>query len=403
MYRQGIRYVARDGAAARIRGYGTDTPETGADMRSLLAVLTLAACTDPAGDTRADAPADTHTGTPAADGPTLVDLEVFQAVRIPLLESGIPVDVADRSAPIVADRPGVVRVTVDPRGFTGDLEVKADLSSGTGTTTVENVVSGATAVLELPAGAVDADTTVVFTLTAGGEVVARYPEQGELELAARVTGPLKVHLVPFDVNGFVPDTSAAVVEGYRAALFATYPVTDVRITVGPVETWEGELDLGALNVRVGELQEAEMFATRSGWDVYWYGMATGVASRDQYQGITGTSEDGQGGDNGIHRAYFAAGAAFGDQKSEDTLIHEVGHLHLLEHTACDGEDDTDPNYPYDGGSIGGEGWDNRTGEFVPVDGHFDLMSYCFPRWVADYSYARMADHVVEAQTFDGGQ
>jgi hypothetical protein len=31
------------------------------------------------------------------------------------------------------------------------------------------------------------------------------------------------------------------------------------------------------------------------------------------------------------------------------------------------------------------------------------MSYCFPRWVSDYSYAKLAEHVANAQDYAGFQ
>lgn len=298
-------------------------------------------------------------------------MTLFQAVEAP--------------APLVAGREVVLRAA-----FTGDAELEVDIVSG-GTT---RTFSGDGELVEIPADAVTTDATFVVRLSDGS---ARHPESGEAPLDAQETGPLDVRLVPFEVDGFVPDTSAPIVEGYRAALMATFPVTDVRITVGEVVHWDGALDLGDINVRLGELQEAAMIAGDVGWDVYFYGMVTGVATRDELDGITGTSE--AGGDSPT-RAYFATGAAFGDQKAEDTLIHELGHTHRLLHTPCDGEDDPDPDYPHAGGVIGVEGYDRRTGTFVSPDTS-DLMSYCFPRWVSDYSWTKMADHVAAAQDFSG--
>jgi hypothetical protein len=211
------------------------------------------------------------------------------------------------------------------------------------------------------------------------------------------TGPVKLVLVPFDVAGLVPDTSDTVVEGYRQALLATYPVTDVLISVDPVQVWTDELDLGAINVQLGVLQENAMIAGDIDWDVYYFGLVT-AESRDAWDGATGTSEDG--GSEPLVRAYFATGAAFADQQSEDTLIHEFGHVHGLDHAPCDGESDVDPNFPYADGTIGVEGYDRRTGTFVPADS-MDMMTYCYPRWVSDYDFAKMADHVAAAQDYEG--
>lgn len=376
-------------------------------MRRFLAVLMLAACRDTGTDTdtTTDTDTDTDTGTtdtdttPVAGGPAFDELAFFQAVRVPVLLGEQEVAPSARNAPLIADRQGVLRALVTtPSDWTGGtLELAVDLTSGGGTETFTTSGDGTgPLVVDLPASAMDADATYTVRLSSGGAVVDRFPDTGEAELDARVTGPLKVRLVPFEVNGFVPDTSAAVVEGYRAALMAVYPVTEVQISVDEVQVWDGAYDLGDINVQVGVIQEDAMFAGQVGWDVYYYGMVTGVATRDEYEGITGTSEGG-GGDP--TRAYFAAGAAFGDQKSEDTLIHEIGHTHQLPHAPCDGENDPDPDYPYAGGGIGVEGWDLRTGTFVSSDAAFDMMTYCFPRWISDYNYAKLADHVARAQTY----
>jgi hypothetical protein len=29
-----------------------------------------------------------------------------------------------------------------------------------------------------------------------------------------------------------------------------------------------------------------------------------------------------------------------------------------------------------------------------------MMGYCYPRWVSDYHYAKLADHVAYAQTYN---
>ena len=134
------------------------------------------------------------------------------------------------------------------------------------------------------------------------------------------TGPIEIHLVPFEVGGFVPDTSPAVVDGFRDAVLAVYPATEVHITVGDMvpDAYAGQLDMGALLVDLGVIQEQ---VDQADPDVYYYGLVTGAASREEFcdDCPTGTSESGSG-----NRAAFALGAAFADQRSEDTLIHELG-------------------------------------------------------------------------------
>lgn len=324
--------------------------------------------------------------TDPATPDAIESLDLFQAVAIPLLDE-------ERLAPIVAGRPAVVRGSAS---VSGNLVLSLELTTGG---TAETFSSGSDLVVEIPATSVATDTRWSATLTDGGTVVQRVPATGGLELGAIETGPLHVRVVPYQVDGKVPDTSAAVIEGMRTALYAVYPVTEVTIDVDEVQVWTEAYDLGSINVAVGVRQETAMGAGEVPWNTYYYAIANGgLDSRDDYMGITGTSEDGGGGS--LVRAYFAAGAAFGDQRSEDTLIHEMGHVHGLEHAPCDGESNVDRDYPYAEAAIGVEGYDLRTGTFVPADSK-DMMSYCYPRWISPYHYALLAEHVVAAQDYEG--
>jgi hypothetical protein len=338
------------------------------------------------------------------------ELAFFQAVEMQVFANGYAVATDERNAPLIADRDAILRAMFDLPGawapdeltLAVDIVIDGETQTFTGSRDVQAASEDADPesglVVAIAASAMVEGADYNVRLVHGETLLARFPETGHAELAAKETGSLKIHLVPFQVDGFTPDTSAVVVDGLRDAVMATYPVRDVVVSVGPVEVWVGEPNLGDINVAVGVLQEEEMFAGAASWDTYYYGMVTGAASRDDYSGITGTSEDG--GQEELVRAYFAAGAAFGDQRSEDTLIHELGHIHGLEHTACDGEDDTDPDYPHADGSIGVEGYDFRSGTFVSSDSK-SMMAYCYPRWVSDYNYAKIAEHVANAQGYAG--
>src|SRR5690606_32878513 len=43
-------------------------------------------------------------------------------------------------------------------------------------------------------------------------------------------------------------------------------------------------------------------------------------------------------------------------------------------------------YPYPNGSIGAYGYDPATGELKRPSTHVDLMSYCSPEWISDYTF-----------------
>lgn len=68
------------------------------------------------------------------------------------------------------------------------------------------------------------------------------------------------------------------------------------------------------------------------------------------------------------------------------LAHEFGHTAGRHHAPCGGAANPDPNYPYAGASIGTYGFDVAAQTIYSPSTTFDLMSYCAPRWLSDYTY-----------------
>lgn len=69
-----------------------------------------------------------------------------------------------------------------------------------------------------------------------------------------------------------------------------------------------------------------------------------------------------------------------------TVAHEFGHNFGRRHAPCGNPGNPDPAYPYAGATLGHPGWDLATASFVRHDEARDLMSYCSPRWISDYTY-----------------
>jgi hypothetical protein len=374
-------------------------------MRCLLLAALLVACSP-----EASSPDDTDSPAlqPVDDGARIREIAFFQAVEVLVARDGEAV--AERNAPLIAGRDAILRVMLTtPEMWTPtEMALEVEITDG-GASQVfrqsarvlqssEDGIPTSGVMVPIPAAAMTPDATWRARLVAGAELHDQFPADEAAPLAALETGGLKVRFVPYEVNGFTPDTSEAVIDGMAAALMAAFPITGVETSVADVQRWERPFDLGDINVDVGILQEEDMIAGRVSWDTYYYALASGVGSREAYEGITGTSE--AGGEPPLVRAYFAAGAAFGDAKSEETLMHEMGHLHGLLHTACSGEDFVDPEYPHPEASIGVEGYDRRTGTFYPPNTR-DLMSYCSPRWISDYGFRKAAEHVVRARSYEG--
>ena len=71
------------------------------------------------------------------------------------------------------------------------------------------------------------------------------------------------------------------------------------------------------------------------------------------------------------------------------IAHEFGHNLLLNHTPCGDPDGPDPAYPYKGGKVGAYGYDFADGgKVIDKDELTDLMSYCDPQWISDFSFEK---------------
>jgi hypothetical protein len=78
--------------------------------------------------------------------------------------------------------------------------------------------------------------------------------------------------------------------------------------------------------------------------------------------------------------------------NEETVAHETGHNLSLEHVDCGGPQEPDPDYPYRGGAIGNWGYNPATGETYDPTVFVDLMTYCQPEWISDYSFDKALNH-----------
>ena len=82
-----------------------------------------------------------------------------------------------------------------------------------------------------------------------------------------------------------------------------------------------------------------------------------------------------------------------------TIAHELGHNMSLYHAPCGGAGGPDLSYPYPDGSIGTWGYDFRDGgSLVHPRAGRDLMTYCSPRWISDYSFT----NALRYRLFDEG-
>ena len=200
-------------------------------------------------------------------------------------------------------------------------------------------------------------------------VARRIPESGRLAVEVRSMPVFDVTVVPFVwetnpdmsvvelVNAMEADPMGHDILRYVRTLL---PVADLAVTAhAPVRTSSNE---GSKLIA-----ETRLIATMEGATGYYMGLLSG-----EFSGAAGI------GNLGRRVAYSITDAA--------TIAHEFGHNLSLQHTPCGNPLGVDPAYPYANASPGGWGYDFSGQRLVAPDEHHDLMSYCGPPWISDFSF-----------------
>jgi hypothetical protein len=351
------------------------------------------------------------------------DIAIFQAVRLPIVTAGERVDTA--GAPIVAGRPGVLRVYMEPSADYTVQDVTAILSIKHGDKVLTprkltKAISEASSdnkpasVFDFALDATDVTPDLSYSVTLTGATQsgsapetspARFPANGSYDaLGATASKSLKVVLVPVrytaDSSARLPETSAEQIAIYRDTMRAMYPVADVEVTVREALDWATPIQPNGagwgniLNAMIRLRQQ-----DRAEDDVYYYGVFMPRTSFRQFCGggcVTGLSGLVDNAGDAAIRA--SVGVGFPGEESGETMAHEIGHAHGRPHAPCGGADGPDPSYPrgatYRGGAIGVWGYSIVSKQFIPPTAK-DFMGYCQPTWISDYNYTQLFQRVVE--------
>lgn len=368
-----------------------------------------------------DAVVDPLPGDTLAAGISVDEVSVYQGVKIPIFSDGTPI--VERNAPVIAGRPGVVRVFLSPqpewvqrevivRLTVGDLVKEQTLTpmAASSETATDSTANFDFAASELPPN-VEYSVEVIEAQScsgpSGGDAAgARVPDSDTLALDSRSLGTMRITLVPIqydaDGSGRLPDTSQGVVDSFRDAAFARYPVEDLEITVrdavptaqgiGPNGAGFGQLLNLCLNTRAQDNPDP---------DVFYYCVVQPAATRQAFCG--GGCVAGVAPLNLDNRVDQRAGMGIGfNGGGQDTFVHETAHALGRPHSPCGGAAQTDPNFPYAQGGIGSWGYDITSGQLIQPNSHKDFMSYCSPNWVSDYTYTRIynrLDAILGTQMF----
>lgn len=357
-------------------------------------------------------------GPRLAAGLSINAVTINQAVGIDLYRQGAEPEV--RNAPIVVGRAALVRVHVtladdwQPRPVLGQLIISS-VAEGT-TALFEDEIE-----VEVDSEAADFDTTFDFVLSAddvGADTrvavrlwetddpdeeqqesspasadAAAWPPLGSRALSATDWGGvLRVKVLPFvylsDDSERLPDTSPAQVEIFIENLTRLYPLREVDLEV--LDAYPTEIELLSDGTGFSDLLSL-VADLREEWDIpfdtYVFGLVAPSPSQAEFCQLGCTAGMAYRLAN-PRNAKFKAGLGLGysGPSAGRTLAHELGHSHDRPHAPCGGAGNADPDFPYEGGGIGVPGWDIVNEQWLAPEEHADVMGYCTPDWISDYTY-----------------
>lgn len=295
--------------------------------------------------------------------------------------------------PLVTGRDGVLRVfalanasnTVQPavrvRLYHGG-SLAATYTIPAPSTSVPTVLNEASATaswnvaipgaLITPGMAVLADVDPSSGVAESDEADNAYPSSGApYAFTVRTVPNLAVRFVPVlqSGSGLQGSISDATVPGMMQQMLDVHP-----------------LNTYSYNIRAPYTTSTAILSDGTGWSPVLselYALRRTDASSEHYYGVVKTGYSS--GVVGI--GYIGAPTSMGWDVSSGgwTMAHEFGHNWGRYHAPCGGVAGPDANFPYAGGIAGVYGWNVRTNTLITRT-TADLMGYCSPKWISDYTY-----------------
>lgn len=343
-----------------------------------------------------------------APGVAITQIALYQGVKAVLMFNGQD---TGNTIPIVANRDAVMRIFVatdfnyNGKPVLGRLTIDGNPAPIEVTAPVNGMPTdnklGTTFNFTIPAAAIQPGFAFKVQLLQEFDPdhppspFAHYPTEGFAPTNAQSVGAgIKLVLVPVrygaDGSNRLPDTSPQMIQGYKDLFQAMYPTPNVDVTVRDPVSWNQTVGAGGngwddLLSYIGQVRSQD----NAPFDAYYYGIFNPASSVNSYCG--GGCVAGLGNIAGVGDSYSRAAIGLGFSEgggaiAYETAVHEIGHTHGRYHSPCGGAAGTDPNYPHSGAKIGEWGFNILTNSLYNPTTYTDVMGYCTPIWVSDYTW-----------------
>ncbi len=327
---------------------------------------------------------------PVAGDLVLDGIEVTQAVQNP-----------QNNVHLVAGRPTILRIYANTRDFNRAVSnVKISVkASSPGATILSDSPKTYYATVPLSSSRADYNSSINIALpatwlTGSMDLTVQLNPESTIRESNNKNNSITQHLVfnpvPTLRVKIIPILYHHVPDGHIYAaptkdmvsdwIKRTYPISNIELTWHAPYTFSGDLTTFAdFSKLLNEITTVKSTEGAPASQVY-YGL---VPTRD------GTSAWFYGGYAGLGwvGSRAAIGLDYEDQTSQ-LAAHEIGHNLGALHTPCDVTSGLDANYPYPDGTIGQYGLDVTSG-MVYNPSYKDVMSYCNPKWISDYTYEKL--------------
>ena len=230
---------------------------------------------------------------------------------------------------------------------------------------------------------------VVFTATVDPDNLVPELDETDNQITVSVEfqpiSPLKIVLVPVqythEPTGQLYSPSGA--DPITDWIMRVYPLSDIDADLHAPLAFTGNLQrssdwLAVLNA-VSDLKASEGLHDST---VYFGLIATENALGGWFNGgIAGLGWVGFRASVGL-----LLPASWGADRTGQVAAHEIGHNFGQSHAPCGNPGSIDTAFPYPNGSIGQYGLDVVALKTYSPEESNDLMSYCHPQWISDYTY-----------------